>query len=120
MNPQPALHHQSHNLSCKNTTMSSRAASEGAKDSRSRLSLGLKTVLKSLVTGFLALATAWWLRFLSFGTTLETALDFFRPIEKDSYWDGHREEVKDAFVTSWDAYAQYAWGKFVSGPAILH
>lgn len=108
--------------------MSSRAASEaqkrpreeGAKDSRSRLSLGLKTALKSLVTGFLALAAAWWLRFLTFETTLETALDLFRPIEKDSYWDGHREEVKDAFVTSWDAYAQYAWGKFVSGPAILH
>lgn len=100
--------------------MSSRAASEGAKDSRSRLSLGLKTALKSLVTGFLALAATWWLRFLSFETTLETALDFFRPIEKDSYWDAHREEVKDAFVTSWDAYAQYAWGKFVSGLIILH
>jgi hypothetical protein len=27
-------------------------------------------------------------------------------------WDARREEVKDAFVTSWEAYSQYAWGKF--------
>lgn len=101
--------------------MSSRATSKpqkrppgkGARDSQSHLTLRLKTALKSLVTGFLALAAAWWLRSLSFETTLETALDFFRPIDEDSYWYGHREEVKDAFVTSWDAYARYAWGKFV-------
>ncbi len=44
---------------------------------------------------------------------VETALDFFRPVYRDSYWDSHREEVKDAFVTSWDAYAKYAWGKLI-------
>jgi len=27
-------------------------------------------------------------------------------------WDARREEVKDAFVTSWQAYSQYAWGEF--------
>jgi hypothetical protein len=26
-------------------------------------------------------------------------------------WNHRREEVKQAFVTSWDAYAQHAWGK---------
>ncbi|KAL4781237.1 glycoside hydrolase [Aspergillus varians] len=99
--------------------MSSRAASKdqnrprekGAKDSRSRLSLRLETALKTLAICFLALVAAWWLQLLSFETTLGTALDFFRPTEEDSYWDGHREEVKDAFVTSWDAYAHYAWGQ---------
>ena len=25
-------------------------------------------------------------------------------------WDTRREEVKEAFVTSWDAYSRYAWG----------
>jgi mannosyl-oligosaccharide alpha-1,2-mannosidase len=27
-------------------------------------------------------------------------------------WDARREEVKDAFSESWEAYSQYAWGKF--------
>jgi hypothetical protein len=105
--------------------MSSRAASkdqkrprrEDAKDFRSRPLPRLNWALKFLATGLLALVAAWWLQFLSFETTLETTLDFFqgrRRIEEDNYWDGHREEVKDAFVTSWDAYAKYAWGKFVS------
>jgi mannosyl-oligosaccharide alpha-1,2-mannosidase len=26
-------------------------------------------------------------------------------------WDARREEVKGAFVTSWEAYSQYAWGE---------
>ncbi|KAK3296706.1 glycoside hydrolase family 47 protein [Chaetomium fimeti] len=26
-------------------------------------------------------------------------------------WDARREEVKEAFSTSWEAYSQYAWGK---------
>ena len=25
-------------------------------------------------------------------------------------WDARREEVKEAFVTSWDTYTKYAWG----------
>ncbi|KAL4968491.1 glycoside hydrolase family 47 protein [Aspergillus stella-maris] len=35
----------------------------------------------------------------------------FESIESDSYWELHRQEVKDTFITSWDAYAKYAWGK---------
>ncbi|KAF6825682.1 Mannosyl-oligosaccharide 1,2-alpha-mannosidase 1 [Colletotrichum plurivorum] len=31
-------------------------------------------------------------------------------------WNARREEVRDAFVTSWDAYAKYAWGKDVFHP----
>ncbi|OJD30144.1 mannosyl-oligosaccharide-alpha-mannosidase [Diplodia corticola] len=26
------------------------------------------------------------------------------------YWEGRRAEVKEAFVTSWEAYSKYAWG----------
>jgi hypothetical protein len=46
-------------------------------------------------------------------SNVETTLDYFRPVGSDSYWDTHREEVKDVFVTSWDAYAKYAWGKLI-------
>ncbi|OAX80881.1 hypothetical protein ACJ72_04783 [Emergomyces africanus] len=30
---------------------------------------------------------------------------------KSSNWDHRREKVKDAFVSSWDAYRKYAWGQ---------
>jgi hypothetical protein len=46
-------------------------------------------------------------------SNVETVLNFLSPVYKDSYWDSHREEVKDAFVTSWDAYAKYTWGKSI-------
>jgi endoplasmic reticulum Man9GlcNAc2 1,2-alpha-mannosidase len=29
-------------------------------------------------------------------------------------WDARRERVKEAFILSWDAYEQYAWGTFNS------
>jgi hypothetical protein len=32
------------------------------------------------------------------------------PLTKDVDWDARREEVKEAFVTSWDAYSKNAWG----------
>jgi len=25
-------------------------------------------------------------------------------------WDARREKVKEAFISSWDAYSKYAWG----------
>lgn len=69
--------------------------------------LGQKWLLKSALTGILALsAGVYWNN-----PSLETVLDYFRPIGKDSFWETHQQEVKDAFVTSWDAYAKYAWGK---------
>ncbi|EAU39466.1 mannosyl-oligosaccharide 1,2-alpha-mannosidase [Aspergillus terreus NIH2624] len=99
--------------------MSSKAASRSqkrpqrkdTKNSGSRPLPRLNWTLVSLTTGFLALVAAWWFQLLSSETALETPLNFFRSIEEDSYWEGRREEVKDAFVTSWDAYARYAWGK---------
>lgn len=64
----------------------------------------------SLCASLAALAVGWYLPMTQFETPLETSLDFFRSIGKDSYWESHREEVKRAFVTSWDAYTKYAWG----------
>lgn len=29
-------------------------------------------------------------------------------------WNSRREQVKDAFVTSWDAYAKHAWGEWLT------
>ncbi|KAJ5953345.1 Mannosyl-oligosaccharide 1-2-alpha-mannosidase [Penicillium verhagenii] len=46
----------------------------------------------------------------------EIVLDYFRPTDQDNYWDAHREEVKEAFTTSWDAYAKYSWGTDVFHP----
>ncbi|KAB8234048.1 glycoside hydrolase family 47 protein [Aspergillus alliaceus] len=80
---------------------------KGSEGSGWNALLGQNWALKPLFACLLVLVTGWYLQFLGF----ETTLDFFRPIDKDSYWDGHREEVKDAFVTSWDAYAKYAWGQ---------
>ncbi|KAJ5183016.1 hypothetical protein N7492_000632 [Penicillium capsulatum] len=68
---------------------------------------------KSLLVGFVALPVGWYLQ----GPSLDSALDYFRPVHEDSYWDGHREEIKEAFLTSWDAYSRYAWGKDIFHPA---
>lgn len=69
--------------------------------------LGQKWLLMSVLTGVLALSAGVYWHNLS----LEQAIGYFRPIGRDSYWEPHRQEVKDAFVTSWDAYAKYAWRK---------
>lgn len=84
-----------------------------SKESRGDSRLGSKWLLKSLLTGVLALAAGvYWA-----SPSVETTLGYFRPIGQDSYWGPHRQEVKDAFVTSWDAYTKYAWGKL---PALCH
>lgn len=28
-------------------------------------------------------------------------------------WDSRRKDVKEAFISSWDAYAKHAWGKLL-------
>ena len=32
-------------------------------------------------------------------------------LDRDDDWDQQREEVRETFITSWDAYSKYAWGK---------
>jgi mannosyl-oligosaccharide alpha-1,2-mannosidase len=39
----------------------------------------------------------------------QNGLDIY-PLSRAVDWDARREEVKEAFVTSWDAYSKYAWG----------
>lgn len=36
----------------------------------------------------------------------------FSPHSQFADWDARREEVKEAFVISWDAYKKHAWGEF--------
>ncbi|TDZ40485.1 Mannosyl-oligosaccharide 1,2-alpha-mannosidase [Colletotrichum spinosum] len=38
------------------------------------------------------------------------------PQSRFTNWDERRENVKDAFVTSWNAYSKYAWGNDVFHP----
>ncbi|TEA13808.1 Mannosyl-oligosaccharide 1,2-alpha-mannosidase [Colletotrichum sidae] len=38
------------------------------------------------------------------------------PRSRFADWDERRENVKDAFMTSWDAYSKYAWGNDVFHP----
>jgi hypothetical protein len=33
------------------------------------------------------------------------------PSTTDEEWQDRREQVKDAFTSSWDAYTKYAWGE---------
>jgi mannosyl-oligosaccharide alpha-1,2-mannosidase len=69
--------------------------------------LGPKWVLMSALIGVLALLAGLYLG----NPSVESALSYFRPMTRDSYWGEHREEVKDVFVSSWDAYSKYAWGR---------
>lgn len=69
--------------------------------------LGSKWVLMSALIGVLAFSAGLFMG----DPSIEFALDYFRPMNRDSYWEEHREEVKEVFVKSWDAYSKYAWGK---------
>ena len=66
-----------------------------------------KRNLKSALTVVLALFPGFYIT----RAIVEAILYLFRPIVQDSDWNSHREEVKDVFVTSWDAYSKHAWGK---------
>lgn len=80
------------------------------KGARWRALLGRNRIVQALLTGG---ALALLAGNFTCRSNVETALDFFRSDDRDSYWNSHREEVKDAFATSWDAYAKYAWGKLI-------
>ncbi|KAE8151990.1 glycoside hydrolase [Aspergillus avenaceus] len=73
--------------------------------------LGGKWALKYFPPIVLLLALGRYLQVGRFYEILDSTLDSFRPLHRDDYWATHREEVKDAFVISWDAYAKYAWGQ---------
>lgn len=60
---------------------------------------------KALVAGVIALAVGlilWW-------KGPDIGLDHYASRAVD--WDDRREEVKEAFISSWDAYSEHAWGQ---------
>lgn len=64
----------------------------------------------ALLVGLLA---SWVTNYIETPNT-EFVLDYFRGVDNDDYWSGHQDEVKQAFTTSWDAYARYSWGKSIA------
>lgn len=59
---------------------------------------------KAVIVGIFALVAG--LIFLLDGSPVELSRYRSRAVD----WDDRREKVKEAFVTSWDAYSKYAWG----------
>ncbi|OJJ72310.1 hypothetical protein ASPBRDRAFT_41990 [Aspergillus brasiliensis CBS 101740] len=57
--------------------------------------------------GVLSIIVGWYFHFLR----LDYLLGPSPSIHNDTYWESHREEVRTAFISSWDAYAKYAWGR---------
>ncbi|PYH96561.1 mannosyl-oligosaccharide 1,2-alpha-mannosidase [Aspergillus ellipticus CBS 707.79] len=66
-----------------------------------------KSTLASLFTALLFLMSGWRFHLMNTSPSWEPPQSTL----SDSYWDPHREEVREAFTTSWDAYAKYAWGQ---------
>lgn len=59
----------------------------------------------AVVAGVVALAVGlmlWW-------KGPRTGLDHYASRAVD--WNDRREEVKEAFISSWDAYSEHAWGQ---------
>jgi mannosyl-oligosaccharide alpha-1,2-mannosidase len=65
--------------------------------------------LKAVAAGIVAAAI---------GVNLWLANSFTRPGwtvygSKPIDWNSRRQEVEDAFISSWDAYSKYAWGQLL-------
>ena len=60
---------------------------------------------KALLASLLSLAAS----LLLWSNATQSGLGLYTP-SRAVDWDTRREEVKEAFVTSWDAYSRYAWG----------
>jgi hypothetical protein len=60
---------------------------------------------KASLAGLLFLAVS----LLLWSNASQSGLGLYTP-SRVVDWDTRREEVKQAFVTSWDAYSRYAWG----------
>ncbi|KAF2442020.1 glycoside hydrolase family 47 protein [Karstenula rhodostoma CBS 690.94] len=44
------------------------------------------------------------------GSIKPSEVKWWSPSTPDEEWQDRREQVKDAFISSWDAYTKYAWG----------
>jgi hypothetical protein len=102
--------HQFMMLSAQQSKQSKRPPNSTSSNvTRWRTLFSRNRIIQALFSGALAFLE----RNFEGHSNVETVLNFLSPVYKDSYWDSHREEVKDAFVTSWDAYAKYTWGKSI-------
>lgn len=61
------------------------------------------------VVGVILLGTS--LVFWFFGNLSPSRLKWRWSSTSAEEWEDRREQVKDAFVSSWDAYTKYAWGE---------
>lgn len=75
-----------------------------------RVLFARKWALGTLLVGLLV---SWVGKYIDTPNT-EIVLDYFRGVDNDDYWSGHQDGVKQAFTTSWDAYARYSWGKSIA------
>ncbi|EME82479.1 glycoside hydrolase family 47 protein [Pseudocercospora fijiensis CIRAD86] len=66
---------------------------------------GLGRISTTLLAATLLLL--WWIVLTDRGSE---ALERTRAQFSREDWDRHREEVKEVFIDSWDAYAEHAWG----------
>ncbi|KAL4931318.1 glycoside hydrolase family 47 protein [Aspergillus undulatus] len=83
---------------------------KGVKGFRWSHSLLRNRALKFLFVGLLVLGLGWEFQIFD-SEDLEMPLKLLQCAHKDNHWDERREEVKDAFMATWDAYAEHAWGQ---------
>lgn len=61
-----------------------------------------------------------FLLLLTLATTInwvqDDAIGFSHHLSPFIDWDARRESVRNAFVVSWDAYSQHAWGELTPFP----
>lgn len=62
---------------------------------------GLRTILVLAISFVLALLVRW---------VNDNPIGIYHHAGSYVDWDSRREKVKDAFITSWDAYFTNAWG----------
>ncbi|KAI0199849.1 glycoside hydrolase family 47 protein [Astrocystis sublimbata] len=62
---------------------------------------GLRSILLVLVLSFMILLFKW---------TRDDPIGLYHHVGNYANWDARREQVKSAFITSWDAYLDNAWG----------
>lgn len=70
--------------------------------SSSKSPFALRTILFLIFSSVLALPIFRWVK--------DNPIGLYHHVGRYVNWDVRREEVKSAFITSWDAYLDNAWG----------
>lgn len=97
----------------------SRAGTKHATSSMGSIAPGAPSTRKTLsfIGAILFGASiAFWL----VGNIKLSEVKWSSPSTPDEEWQDRREQVKDAFVSSWDAYTKYAWGESALIGSKLH